>query len=71
MRQPSVRDFLRKRPVVRKRSATHYQIRQLREPKSSGHGCYLVWPDGYTGRDTMPLATTYDLTRAVEKARRP
>jgi hypothetical protein len=63
MRQPVTREFLRNRPVVRRATRTHHQIRRYGD-------VYLVWPDGRTTPDTAPIATTRDLQRALELARR-
>jgi hypothetical protein len=57
--------FLKLRPVVRRASTTHHQIRRF-----SGDGRYLVWPDGRSTPHTAPLATTYEFERAVEHAKR-
>lgn len=63
--------FLRARPIVRRATKTHYQIRQLRLPDSSGYGAYLVWPDGPATEETRPIATAYFLSEATERAERP
>jgi hypothetical protein len=56
---------MKARPVARRASKTHHQIRRF-----TGDGRYLVWPDGRSTPNTAPLATTFEFERAVEHAKR-
>jgi hypothetical protein len=67
-RVPATDPFMRARPIVRRASATHHQIRQLRGKHLDGR--YLVWPDGPTTADTGAIASAFDLSSAIALAKR-
>lgn len=62
--------FLAERPIVFRKSSTHYAIRRLVSPESLCFGAYLVWPDGRTNTSTEPLYICPTLDSAVELAKR-
>jgi hypothetical protein len=55
--------YLKARPIVRRASQTHRQIRRFGD-------VYLIMPDGRWAPSTQPTSTCRSLERALELARR-